>query len=72
MGPSYFQALKAEVGRLLHDVNNSASIPVTNLRYLEESDIPGLTPDQRAALHDSTVSSERTAALLRELQAILG
>lgn len=72
MGPSYFAVMKLEAQRVMHDLANAASIPVSNLRYLEEADIPGLTPDQRAAIHESAVSSERTAALLRELQAILG
>jgi hypothetical protein len=69
---NYFALLKAEIGRLLHDLCNAASIPVSNLRFLEEANIPGLTQDQRDALHESAVSAERTAALVRELQGILG
>lgn len=69
--PSYFAAMKAEVGRIIHDLNNVAGVTGNNVRFLDEAGLP-LTRDQAEALRDARISSERAAALLRELQAILG
>lgn len=69
--PSYFATMKAEVGRVLHDLNNAAGIVTSNARYLADAGLE-LTRDQADALRDAALSAERTAALLRELQSLLG
>ena len=70
--PSYFEAMKAETGRILHDLSNQSAIVQNNARFLFDSTLRGLSSDQLAALRDAKDSSEKAAALIRELRAILG
>jgi len=70
--PDYFTAQRERVHGLLHKINNQSAVTQNNCRFLFDQSLRGLTPDQLAALRDATVSSEQTAALLRELQSALG
>jgi hypothetical protein len=69
--PNYFAGMQAEVGRLIHAVNNAHSTTAANIRYLNDASLRGLSADQVAAIRDAHDSAEATSVLLRELRTLL-
>ena len=70
--PNYYAELRAEIGRILHAINNSHGVTASNARYLNDCSLRGMTTEQVGAIRDANTSAEKTSTLLRELAVILG